>query len=314
VSHATSAVALAATLACVLEASAEKVGNVTPTRGFADMRFADFVGSAVALGPAIARARTGRVGRAVWEAVSAARRIVPTNTHLGVALLLAPLAAAWQAGGGNSLRRAVTTVLAGLGRADARWAYRAIRLARPGGLGRSRTADVRRDPAISLRQAMALAADRDSIAAEYAGDFRLTFTVVLPALRRAIERGLGLLDAIAHAHLELIAVVPDTLIARKRGRAAAETVSSKARLVLGQGGWHTRAGRLAAARLDRWLRRDRNQLNPGTSADLVAASLFVWLLASPRPSFTGARLRIGSRSGGQVSEGASIVSSGVRRR
>ena len=277
------AVALAATLACVLEAGAEKVGNVTPTHAFPDMRFSDFVGSAAVLGPAIAQARPGRVGWAIFKAVAAARRVVPTNTHLGVALLLAPIAAAWRVRRGQTLRTRVARVLAGLGRDDARWAYRAIRLARPGGLGESAAADVRSTPAITLRQAMALAAGRDSIAAEYAGNFGLTFTVALPALRRAMGRGLGLLDAIAHAHLEVVAAVPDTLIARKRGRAAAEAVSARARQVLGKGGWHTRAGRAAAARLDRRLRRDGNRLNPGTSADLIAASLFVWLLdAGPR--------------------------------
>jgi triphosphoribosyl-dephospho-CoA synthase len=125
---------------------------------------------------------------------------------------------------------------------------------------------------------MALAADRDSIAAEYTGNFALTFTVVLPALRRALARGLGLLDAIAHTHLEVLAAVPDTLIARKRGRPTAEAISVRARLALRRGGWHTRAGREAAARLDRVLRLHGNRLNPGTSADLIAASLFVWLL------------------------------------
>lgn len=271
------AVALAATLACVLEASAEKVGNVTPSHAFGDMAYPDFLRSAALVGPAVAEARPGRVGWAVWKAVATARRAVPANTHLGVALLLAPIAAAWR-GQRRDLRDRIGRVLAGLGIDDARWAYRAIRLARPGGLGQSRTADVRGTPRITLREAMALAADRDSIAAEYASGFRLTFTVVLPALRRALRRGLGLLDAIAQAHVELIAAVPDTLIARKRGRAIALAVSARARDVLALGGWHTRAGRAAAARLDRWLRRDGNRLNPGTSADLIAASLFVWLL------------------------------------
>lgn len=271
-----SPVALAATLACILEASAEKVGNVTPKQPFSDMCFDDFVDSAVALGPAIAQARPGRVGWAIWKAVTAARRVVPTNTHLGVALLLAPIAAASRTGPG--LRKGLGRVLAGLGKDDARWAYRAIRMSRPGGLGRSRAADVRQAPSISLRQAMALAAERDSIAAEYAGNFTLTFTVALPALRRALREGLGMLEAIAQAHLEVMAAVPDTLIARKNGGTVAEAVSARAREVVRKGGWHTRPGRAAAAGLDRWLRRGRNRLNPGTSADLIAAALFVWLL------------------------------------
>jgi triphosphoribosyl-dephospho-CoA synthase len=270
--------ALAATLACLLEACAEKVGNVTPTRRYADVGFEDFVLSGLAAGPAVGRARPGRVGRAVYEAVAATRRVSRSNTNLGIVLLLAPIAAAWRSRGGGGLRRRVAGVLRRLTVADARWAYRAIRLARPGGLGRSPVADVRRPPALTLRAAMALAADRDAIASEYARDFALTFGVALRALRRAVRRGLSTLDGIAQAHLEVLGHRPDTLIARKVGTPAAAAVSARARRVLRAGGLHTGRGRAAARRLDRDLRRDGNRLNPGASADLVTAALFVWLL------------------------------------
>lgn len=273
-----SPVALAATLACLLEASAEKVGNVTPSRPFADAGFDDFVMSALAFGPAIARAAPGRVGWAIWKAVEATRRVTAANTNLGIALLCAPIAAAWRARGGGGLRRRLAAVLRGLTVDDARWAYRAIRLANPGGLGRAEEGDVARRPTITLRQAMALAAERDSIASEYVHDFAITFGITLPALRDAVRRGLTARDAIAQAHLELLARVPDTLIARKAGRRAAEAVSAKSRAVVEAGGMHTRQGRAAARRLDRHLRRDGNRLNPGTSADLVAAALFAGLL------------------------------------
>jgi triphosphoribosyl-dephospho-CoA synthase len=271
-------IALAATLACVLEASAPKVGNVTPWQAFSDTRFDDFVSGAVAFGPAAAVATPGRVGRAVWEAVQATRRVVSTNTNLGMALLFAPIAAAWPWRGRRALRQRLREVLATLTIEDARWAYRAIRLAAPGGLGRSPRADVARPPAVTLRAAMALASRRDSIAGEYARDFPLTCTVALPALRRALRSGLGVLDAIAHAHLELLARVPDTLIARKAGAAAAMRVSARARAVTRAGGMRTRRGRLAAHRFDQFLRREGNRLNPGTSADLIAGALFVLIL------------------------------------
>lgn len=271
-------VALAATLACVLEASAEKVGNVTPARRFVDSSFADFVVSAVALGPAIAQAGPGRVGWAVWKSVAAAHRATATNTHLGVALLFSPLAAAWLSPGRGGLRRRLAAVLRGLTVGDARWAYRAIRLANPGGLGRSDEADVRGSPTITLRQAMALAAQRDAIAWEYVHDFSITFGLALPALLAAVRKGPALLDAIAQAHLELMARLPDTLIMRKAGRPAAEAVAGKARAVLEAGGFYTRPGRRAGGRLDRELRAEGHRLNPGASADLIAAALFVWLL------------------------------------
>ena len=271
-------VGLAATLACVLEASAEKVGNVTPARRFADASFADFVVSAIALGPAVAQAGPGRVGWAVWKSVTAARRATATNAHLGVALLFAPLVAAWRSPQRGGLRRRLAAVLRGLTVGDARWTYRAIRLAKPGGLGRSDEADVRRSPTITLRQAMALAAPRDAIASEYVQDFAITFDLVLPAILRGVTRGLALPEAIAQAHLELVARLPDTLIIRKAGRPAAEAVSAKAQAAVGAGGLYTRQGRRAAGRLDLYLREEGNRLNPGTSADLVAAALFVWLL------------------------------------
>jgi triphosphoribosyl-dephospho-CoA synthase len=51
--------------------------------------------------------------------------------------------------------------------------------------------------------------------------------------------------------------------------------------VLRAGAAGTPQGLAAARRLDQRLRRDGNRLNPGTSADLVAAALFIWLLDIP---------------------------------
>jgi len=274
-------IAAAATLACALEVSAEKVGNVTPTRRFADVRYDDFALSAQALGTAVSRAEPGRVGRAVYEAVAATARVAPSNTNLGMALLFAPIAAAARATRAGGLRRRLGAVLRGLTVDDARWAYRAIRLARPGGLGDSAEAPVARPPSITLGEAMRLAAGRDTVAAEYARGFAVTFDLALVRLRRALARGLSLLDAIAQTHLELMARVPDTLIARKAGAAAAAAVAERARAVLRAGAAGTPQGLAAARRLDQRLRRDGNRLNPGTSADLVAAALFIWLLETP---------------------------------
>src|SRR6185503_21092200 len=92
--------------------------------------------------------------------------------------------------------------------------------------------DVRDEPAIGLREAMAAAAGRDSVAAEYATGFAITSDIGRPALQRALDDGLKLRAATVEAFLTLLAEVPDTLIARKRGRPAAERVSSGAADVL----------------------------------------------------------------------------------
>jgi triphosphoribosyl-dephospho-CoA synthase len=203
---------------------------------------------------------------------------VHTNTNLGIVLLLAPLFRAALQPGPGGLRQRLKHVLHDLDQEDARLVYRAIRLARPGGLGRVGRQDVRRPPTATLRDCMRLAADRDAVAREYATGYDATWRVGLPALGRARAGGLSIEQAVVAAGLALLAEFPDTLIARRHGIAAARTVSREAQAVLAAGGPATPAGRALADRLDRRLRSPRRRWNPGATADLVTASLFVWLL------------------------------------
>jgi triphosphoribosyl-dephospho-CoA synthase len=268
----TTEVAGAAQLACVLEASAEKPGNINPRHDFGDTTYEDMLRSAIALGPEIGRAAERGIGQTVLAAVRATRRVAGANTNLGIALLLAPLARAALTG------TDVEEVLAGLTLADTEAAYAAIRLAAPNGLDTPVEHDVRDAPTVTLGAAMASAAERDSIAAEYANGFALTFGIGLPALAEALDAGLRPRAAVVELFLRLLAAVPDTLIARKRGREAAERVSASAAGALSAGGVRSAAGRAAVAELDAALRVDGNALNPGTTADLVTAVLFVALL------------------------------------
>jgi triphosphoribosyl-dephospho-CoA synthase len=269
-------VAGAAQLACVLEVSAEKPGNITPTHDFADTSYEDMLRSAIAIGPELARAAERGVGETIRAAVEATRRVAPANTNLGIALLLAPLAKAALERG--ELRARLAATLRALDVADARAAYAAIRLAGAGGLDEPVEHDVRSEPAIGLRAAMAAAAERDSIASEYVTDFALTFEVGLPALAAALADGRAVRDAIVELQLRLLVAAPDTLIARKAGTDAARRVSDAARDVLAAGGPGTEARRDALAGFDASLRTDGNRLNPGTTADLVTATIFVALL------------------------------------
>jgi triphosphoribosyl-dephospho-CoA synthase len=269
-------VAGAAQLACVLEVSAEKPGNITPSHDFHDTSYEDMLRGAIAIGPELARAGERGVGETVLAVVEASRRAAPVNTNLGIALLLAPLAKAALESG--DLRARLGATLRALDVADARAAYAAIRLAQAGGLDERVEHDVRSEPTVGLREAMASAAERDSIASEYASDYALTFETGVPALVAALDDGLAVRDGIVELHLRLLDAAPDTLIARKRGADAAEHVSAGARDVLDAGGVRTAAGSRALHGFDASLREPGNPLNPGTTADLVTATLFVALV------------------------------------
>ncbi len=271
-------VAAAAQFACLLEASAPKPGNVSPFASFRDATYEDFLASAAAIGPALAAAGEQPLGATIRAAVEATARWAPSNTNLGLVLLLAPLARAALQPGLETLRAQLASTLADTTVADARDAYAAIRSAAPGGLGRASEQDVAGTPTATLREAMALARDRDAIAREYATDFEATFGIGAPALRRALSDGLGWRDGVVEAYLTLLAVAPDTHIARKLGSDAAVTVQRRARAVLDAGGVRSMAGREATAALDRELRDEANTLNPGATADLTGASIYVVLL------------------------------------
>jgi len=78
--------------------------------------------------------------------------------------------------------------------------------------------------------------------------------------------------------LTLLAAAPDTHIARKLGLAAASTVQQRGRAALDAGGVRTPAGREAITALDRELRDEANTLNPGATADLTGAAIYLVLL------------------------------------
>ena len=271
-------VAAAAQLACLLEVSAPKPGNVSPFAGFRDASYEDFLASAAAIGPALTAAAERSLGATIRAAVEATARWAPSNTNLGLVLLLAPLARAALTPGGASLRARLAATLAATTVADARDAYAAIRLATPGGLGRAPDQDVAGTPSATLRDVMALAVERDAIAREYASDFRSTFELGAPALRAALADRLPWRDAVVEAYLTLLGAAPDTHIARKLGLPAAITVQQRGRSVLDAGGVRTAAGREAIAALDGELRDEANTLNPGATADLTGAAIYLVLL------------------------------------
>lgn len=270
-------IAIAGQLACLLEASAPKPGNVSPERPFHDTRYEDLLVSAAAIGPALAAAGARSLGTTIRSAAEATSRWTRSNTNLGIILLLAPLARAASRPGGT-LRERLAAVLGETTVTDATEAYVAIRLARPGGLGRSEAQDVTGLPTVALREAMALAAHRDSIAKEYVSTFAVTFELGAPALRTARADGLGWTDATVETYLRLLGAVPDTHIARKVGVPVAGEVSRRAREVLAAGGVRSPEGRHAVAKLDAELRDPTNSRNPGTTADLACAALFVVII------------------------------------
>lgn len=269
-----SIVSVSSQLACLWEVTARKPGNVHRYRDFADTTYLDFAASAATIALNLAFAHEIPVGEVIYHCVQLTYLHVGRNTNLGIILLFAPLA---RANPSLGYQADVERVLSELSVEDARWAYEAIRIAKPGGLGDAATADVRDEPTVTLREAMALAADRDTVARQYANGFREVFDGGVPAILHGIDRTGCVEGGIIDGHLRLMAEYPDTLIARKRGKPEAEEAARRAQRVLDLDWPRAEEGRREIRHLDDWLRADGNGRNPGTTADLIAASLFVLL-------------------------------------
>ena len=266
--------------ACALDVQARKPGNVSIASAGHGMQAALFIASAeAAAGPLCAPGRS--VGERIEGAMRATLAGAHCNTNLGILLLCAPLALAcetWsRAQGLPALRQQLGSVLQALSVADARAAYRAIAAAQPGGLGDAAQQDVRAEPTVNLREAMALAADRDRIAWQYTRGHADLFDIALPVFEAALPSGPSV--AMQHTFLACLVAWPDSHIVRKHGLASAHSVMAEARP------WHERAR--AGQPLDAdpafgaWdASLKARAINPGTSADLSVSTALLAALCS----------------------------------
>jgi triphosphoribosyl-dephospho-CoA synthase len=272
-------VGVMAQLACLLEVSAPKPGNVCPGHHFDDARYEDFLASAAAIGGPLSGAGTRPLGATIRLAIESTTNWTASNTNLGLVLALAPLTrAAALESRAERLRDSLRQVLATTTVGDASDVYAAIRRASPGGLGHVDEQDVSNEPTVTLVDAMRLAADRDSIAREYATVYETTFEVGAPALERARRDGLEWDHAVVETFLTLLAAHEDTHIVRRAGASLARDITDVAHDVLAVGGVRTAGGRRALKEFDRQLRDEHRRTNPGTTADLTAAAVFVVLV------------------------------------
>ncbi|MDA0808071.1 MAG: triphosphoribosyl-dephospho-CoA synthase [Planctomycetota bacterium] len=261
--------------ACLLEATSRKPGNVHPGESFEHLAYEDFVASAEAIAPVLARAAEVGVGRSVLEAVKATRAVCEYNTNLGIILLLAPLAAVPV---DTPLPEGIAGVLSELTQEDAGYVFEAIRLAQPRGLGNADTEDVATSaPTGTLTEVMTLASDRDSVARQYASDFETVLKFGVSSLMASGRFNEDWEQAIVHLHLSLLARDGDTDIARKCNSIDAREVVRRATSVLRAGWPMAMEGRMRIREFDRWLRAKGSLRNPGTTADLVTAGVFAVL-------------------------------------
>ncbi|WP_224335078.1 triphosphoribosyl-dephospho-CoA synthase [Haloprofundus halobius] len=266
-----------AELALLLEvASTPKPGNVDRRRDLENLRFEHFLAGAVGSGEGLRMAADGApVGEAFERAVEGMSRQGGGNTQFGCLLVLVPLVKAAAENDGELTPAAVTRVVESTTVADAADFYHAfehVDVAVDDPPADAPELDVRRGseavPALESRgltlyDVMELSADRDGNAREWTGGFRRTFA----AADAICDDDGPVPDRAARAFLDLLADEPDTLVTTQHGGDVAAAVSKWADDARGD---EAAAERLAEALV-------AEGVNPGTTADITAAALFVAL-------------------------------------
>ncbi len=269
-----------AQLALLLEVSGTpKLGNVDRHRDLGDLRFEQFMAGAVGARRGLQKVVDGApVGTAFEQAVDGMATQTGGNTQFGCLLLLVPLI---KAAVEESLTpEGVQSVVESTTIEDAVAFYTAfehVDVAVDEPPPEADALDVRRgsdaaetlrDRGLTLYEIMELSADPDGRlgdgnAREWVSGFERTFRAADALLA---DEG-PVVDRTARVFLDLLADEPDTLVAINHGEQVAREVSDRAAAVDGD---------LAAAEAlaDEFV---ESGYNPGTTADITAAALFVAL-------------------------------------
>jgi triphosphoribosyl-dephospho-CoA synthase len=264
-----------AQLALLLEvAGTPKPGNVDRHREYDDLRFEHFLAGSVGAGEGLRAAEEGAaIGAAFEESVAGMRHQRGGNTQFGCLLNLVPLVRA--AATGRLSSAGAREVCRGTTVADACAFYRAFEhvdvavgdppadLDAPDVRRGAAAVDEVRDRGLTLRRLMELSAPVDANAREWTTGFPRSF-----AAAEAIRADEGTAtERAARAFLGLLREEPDTLVVIQHGERVAAEVRERAAAV---GDDLDAADALAREFVDRGI-------NPGTTADLTTAALFVAL-------------------------------------
>jgi len=265
-----------AALASILEATARKPGNVSPDKSFSDLSYDDLCNAALAMVPALDREKKTSLGGMIKDAVICSRSKTLSNANLGIILAISPLAAASRSPGHPLRATDADNEIKRCNAQDSLDIYDAINLSTAGSLGKRDSYDIHSPAPESIQHAMQHAAvtePTDSIAALWASGYQPLWDSLVSDLHYYEAYGMSWEHSIIFTALSQLARTPDSLIIRRHGRQKAVQISSEAALVLEL----PLDNRTPAIEAFDWRLRHPCRINPGTTADLVAAALYVHL-------------------------------------
>lgn len=281
-------IARCAQLAMILEVSATpKPGNIDRDHNYTDTRFEHFLASAVGVYPVLekaARSNSG-AGALIREAVAESGKWQKGgNTHFGAFILLIPLVmAAGRCAKITSLQWHARRVVRETTVEDAVEFYRAFSEAKVKvkpvddlDLGDTASIDKIKSQGLTLYDLMKISSSYDMIAEEWVNGFRKTFDCAGSIQETVEEKGIN--DAVVRTFMLNLAFHKDTFIQTKFDSKKAEEISLRAKKIFEKNFLEDITDDIKT--FDEELLSEG--INPGSTADIIIAGLFVSLFEGMR--------------------------------
>ncbi len=281
-------IARCAQLAMVLEVSATpKPGNIDRDHNYSDTRFEHFLASAVGVYPVLEKAAgsDSGIGSLIREAVvESGKWQKGGNTHFGAFILLIPLVmAAGRCSNRTCLKAKAHNVVRGTTVDDAVEFYKtfyetAVKVKHVDDLDLKNAASVEKIRArgLTLFNMMEMSAAYDMIAEEWTNGFRRSFECASSIQEKIREHGIN--DAVVLAFMEILSRNKDTFIRTKFDDKKAKEVSMRAKRISTTGDMDNIKKSILS--FDEELLIEG--VNPGSTADIIIAGLFISLFEGMR--------------------------------
>ena len=274
----------ASQIACCLEVSSFKPGNVHRNKDYDDIKYHHFLNSGVAFGDIIYKASKDprNIGQYIKLAVIESKKWSPSNANLGIIMLHTPIATTtgqMEEFNINTLKKEIKNTVKNTTTDDAIAVYDAIEIAMPNINPPKEGPDAQKNDAkqelreknLTLYDVFKISSSWDSISYEWTEGFNISFEGY-NLLNKYYKQYNNINLATTKTFLNILSNYPDTLIARKKDENTSKMVSNKAKEVLNN------FNEESLLKFDKFLSNEGNKLNPGTTADLIASSLMIFLL------------------------------------
>ena len=255
-----------------------KPGNVNLLSSHKDTKAQDYLDSAILSSKELFN-QNYSLGKRILESVNVTRSQVNVNTNLGIILLFSPVIQSYIDFNNLDLREGIKKTLSTTSIKDTHDLCAAINISSPGGLGDSDMYDTASYPNASIKQIMDYSQEYDRISYQYSHNFSDIFDFIIPKLEFLNQRYESLDISLSLLFIEILAKIPDSHISRKFGDKIAKKTSNNAHDLLKILDREHDPDYLAKALNNLDYEYKKKGINPGTTADLLVASLMIYKIS-----------------------------------